>query len=43
MNDRHMSLMLLETLKIVSCLKKYDHSDDDGRYRKITMFTHITL
>ena len=29
MNDRHMSLMLLATLKIVSCLKKYYHSDDD--------------
>ena len=29
MNDRHMSLMLLATLKIVSCLKKYDHCDDD--------------
>ena len=28
LNDRHMSLMLLATLKIVSCLKKYDHSDD---------------
>ena len=30
MNDRHMSLMLLATLKIVSCLKKYDHCDDDS-------------
>ena len=30
LNDRHMSLMLLATLKIVSCLKKYDHSDDDS-------------
>ena len=30
MNDRHMSLMLLATLKIVSCLKKYDHCDDDN-------------
>ena len=30
MNDRHMSLMLLATLKTVSCLKKYDHSDDDS-------------
>ena len=30
MNDRNMSLMLLATLKIVSCLKKYDYSDDDN-------------
>ena len=30
MNDRHMSLMLLATLKIVSCLKKYDYYDDDS-------------
>ena len=29
MNDRHISLKLLTTLKIVSCLKKYDHCDDD--------------
>ena len=29
LNDRHMSLMLLATLKIVSCLKKYYNSDDD--------------
>ena len=31
MNDRHMSLMLLATLKIVSCLKKYDHCDNDSK------------
>ena len=31
MNDRHMSLMLLSTLKIVSCLKKYDHCDNDSK------------
>ena len=30
MNDRHMSLIFLATLKIVSCLKKFDHSDDDN-------------
>ena len=30
MNDRHMSLMLLAKLKILSCLKKCDHSDDDS-------------
>ena len=29
LNDRHMSLMLLATLKIVSCLKKYYITDDD--------------
>ena len=26
----HMSLMLLATLKIVSCLTKYNHCDDDS-------------
>ena len=26
-----MSLMFLATLKIVSCLKKYDHCDDDSK------------
>ena len=31
MNDRHISLMLLATLKIVSCLKKCDHYDDDSK------------
>ena len=29
-NDRHMSLMLLATLKIVSCLKIHNHCDDDS-------------
>ena len=31
MNDRHMSFMLLATLTIVSCLKKYDHCDNDSK------------
>ena len=35
MNDGHMSLMLLTTLKIVSCLKKYDHCDDDSKDIKL--------
>ena len=29
MNNRHMSLMFLATLKIMSCLKNYCYHDDD--------------
>ena len=32
MNNRHMSLMLLATLKIVSCLKKYCYHNDDNTH-----------
>ena len=32
MNNRHMSLILLATLKNVSCLKKYDHCENDSKY-----------
>ena len=39
MNDRHMSLMLLATLKIVSCLKKYDHCDDDSK--DTSLYKHV--
>ena len=31
MNNRHMSLMLLATLKIVSCLKNYYYHNDDNK------------
>ena len=31
MNNRHMSLMLLATLKIVSCLKNYHYCNDDNK------------
>ena len=47
MNDRHMSLMLLATLKIVSCLKKYYHSDYDTTdivkllYLPTSLYKHI--
>ena len=30
MNNRHMSLMLLATLKIVSCLKNYYYDNHDN-------------
>ena len=32
MNNRHMSLMLLATLKIVSCLKNYCYHNDDNTH-----------
>ena len=32
MNNRHMSLMLLATLKIVSCLKNYCYHHDDNTH-----------
>ena len=32
MNNRHMSLMLLATLKIVSCLKNYCCHNDDNTH-----------
>ena len=32
MNNRHMSLMLLATLKIVSCLKNYCYDHYDNRH-----------
>ena len=31
MNNRHMSLMLLATLKIVSCLKRYHYCNYDSK------------
>ena len=32
MNNRHMSIMLLATLKIVSCLKNYSYHNDDNAH-----------
>ena len=32
MNNRHMSLMLLATLKIVSCLKNYSYHNHDNTH-----------
>ena len=32
MNNRHMSLILLATLKIVSCLKNYCYHNDDNTH-----------
>ena len=32
MNNRHMSLMLLATLKIVSCLKNYSYYNHDNTH-----------
>ena len=44
MKNRHMSPMLLATLKIVSCLKNYYyHHHDNIHIVKLTMSTHITL
>ena len=43
MNNRHMSLMLLATLKIVSCLKNYYYHNDDNKDIVKLLFTHITL
>ena len=31
MNNRHMSLILLVTMKIVSCLKNYNYHNDDNK------------
>ena len=40
MNNRHISLMLLSTLKIVSCLKNYCcHNDNNTHIVKLTTST----